>query len=102
MDPHIEQYEGQGNQDEPVGWVLGRRPAAHLATTALAGLHAKPLPIELAGITRGAREVNLDEEQPLRTPGQPPRAPGGSENSADTHQGGKRRAVRAFEMWTVV
>lgn len=68
MDPHIEQHEGQGNQDEPISRVLGRRPAAHPATTAIAGLHTKPLPIELAGVTRGERKVNVDEEQPLNSP----------------------------------
>ena len=62
LQPHIQQDETQRDQYEAVGWIAGRRPAAHRPRAAIATFNAEAPPIEPPSLVGRQLEVEQDEE----------------------------------------
>src|SRR2546426_794436 len=97
MQPHIEQHKRQGKQHEPIRGIVRRGPAPYLASTAIAGLDAKAVPIQLPDIAGGKVQVDQDEEQPGDPALEPLGAPRRREPPTDCHCSRELPPVGTFE-----
>lgn len=92
LDPHIQQEEAQPYEQESVSRVVGRRPAAHAARTAVARFDPKTKTIFLPDLSWTHLTIYQNVDQPLSFFLLPPGSFGCGEGATHSH-GRLRRAV---------